>query len=432
MIGAVDDPLEHEADRMADRVMHMSAAPSGTAGGATLQRKCATCEEEEPGAMLRARRQDGHDASGVAAPASVGDVLRSTGEPLNPSARAFFEPRFGRDFSQVRVHADERAAQSAQSIGARAYTVGRHIAFAPGQYAPGSDHGRHLLAHELTHTVQQGAARVRRQPANRQHVAGGIDSRDEMAQYEEEAAGAVEQVVRRSATWKGATVHETLNVADIAFGGSDPVSWQQLNGTSLKTEADADGAIKMPGLFTSPLPSTDPAANYMAKVDTVPDQEGSDDETVLGPGPWTKVVTKARARGVTGLAACAGAGNSTFTVKGSPTDDAVFKANRRHEDHHVADDKVAFDDEIGKWDKKLQDAKTAGTAFTGATEADAIAALWTAMGNTPKKAARAYRTLSFTKGAAFHRTPQGGPMSLSNPVANADCSTSGVDVTNPS
>jgi hypothetical protein len=163
----------------------------------------------------------------------------------------------------------------------------------------------------------------------------------------------------------------------------------------------------------------------------VPAQEGSGDETVLGPGPWTKVVTRVAAGGVTGLAACTGAGNSTFTVHGKPSDDAVYKANRRHEDRHLADHKDAFDDAIGKWDKKLQDAKDKGSEFTGASAAEATAALWAAMGNTPNNAARNYRSQGFAKGAAFHATAAGRPMSLSNPVSSPDCSTSAADVTNP-
>jgi len=435
VVGQVNDPFEHEADHAAEQVMRMSA-PSPRANGLALQRKCAACEEEEHGEALRAQQRDGHQSSGAEAPAIVAEVLRSPGKPLDTPTRAFFEPRFGRDFSQVRVHADDRASKSAQSIGAHAYTVGRHIVFAEGQYAPGSDRGRHLLAHELTHTIQQRAAHVQRCPGTRQQGDSGVvGNREEIAHFEgleEDSAGTDEQVVRRSATWKGASVHETVSPAETIFGADAPISWQQLNGTSLKTEADADGAIKIPGIITMPLPSTDPAATWMAKVDTVPAQEGSDDETVLGPGPWTKVVTKAQAGAVTGLAACTGPGNSTFTRRGNPSDDAVYKANRRHEDHHVDDDNVAFEEKIGKWDKKLQDAKTADTAFTGASVAAATAALWTAMGNTPQNAARAYRTLSFTKGTAFHATPAGGPMSRSNPVANADCSTSGMDVTNPS
>jgi Domain of unknown function (DUF4157) len=434
-VGNVNDPLEHEADRIADQVMR--SAPVQTAGGATLQSKSVACKEAERSGTLQAKPHYVRESSGTEAPAVVDEVLRSASEPLDAPTLAFFEPRFGRDFSQVRVHDDDRAARSAQSIGALAYAVGPHIAFAAGQYEPGGDRGRHLLAHELAHTIQQGHSRVQRSPgAIQQGVAGLVDSPEEFDQKEAspiEVAGPIEEMIQRSATWKGAAVHETLSPAEIAFGGDSPITWHLLNRTKLATTADADGAIKVPGVTTLPLPSTGGAeTNWMAKVDTVPAQEGSGDETVLGPGPWTKVVTKAVAGGVTGLAACTGAGNSTFSVHGKPSDDAVYKANRRHEDHHLADHKVAFDDAIGKWDTKLQDAKDKGAEFKGASAAAATAALWTAMGNTPENAARSYRSQGFAKGAAFHATATGGPMSLSNPGTNADCSTSAVDVTNPS
>jgi hypothetical protein len=77
---------------------------------------------------------------------------------LPPGARSYFEPRFGQDFTGVHIHTDRRAQQAAGAIGARAYTLGRDIAFAAGEYDPQSPRGRHLLAHELTHVVQQGAA----------------------------------------------------------------------------------------------------------------------------------------------------------------------------------------------------------------------------------------------------------------------------------
>jgi hypothetical protein len=93
------------------------------------------------------------------------DAMRGGGAPLDPATRAFMEPRFGHDFSQVRVHTDARAATVARSLDALAFTVGNDIAVAPGQYRPESDEGRALLAHELTHTLQQtgGVARVQRQ-----------------------------------------------------------------------------------------------------------------------------------------------------------------------------------------------------------------------------------------------------------------------------
>jgi hypothetical protein len=88
----------------------------------------------------------------------VTEVLRSPGQPLDANTRAFMEPRFGRDFSDVRVHTDAKAAESAQTVNALAFTVGRDIAFAHGQYAPSTNEGRKLLTHELTHVVQQSAS----------------------------------------------------------------------------------------------------------------------------------------------------------------------------------------------------------------------------------------------------------------------------------
>ncbi|MGB9180162.1 MAG: DUF4157 domain-containing protein [Pyrinomonadaceae bacterium] len=85
----------------------------------------------------------------------VNEVLRSPGHPLDASARSFMEPRFGHDFSRVRVHTDAAAAESAREVGASAYTVGSHIVFAQGGSASALNHDRHLLAHELAHVVQQ-------------------------------------------------------------------------------------------------------------------------------------------------------------------------------------------------------------------------------------------------------------------------------------
>jgi outer membrane protein OmpA-like peptidoglycan-associated protein len=88
-------------------------------------------------------------------PPIVHETIRSPGQPLDAETRAFMEPRFGHDFSKVRVHTDARAAESARSVNALAYTVGRDVVFGAGQYAPGRHSGRTLIAHELTHVVQQ-------------------------------------------------------------------------------------------------------------------------------------------------------------------------------------------------------------------------------------------------------------------------------------
>lgn len=104
------------------------------------------------------RAADHGEISSVdAVPPIAHDVLQSPGQPLDAATRRELEPRFGHDFSRVRLHTDAQAAQSARAVDALAYTVGPHIAFAAGQYQPASSAGQRLLAHELTHVVQQSA-----------------------------------------------------------------------------------------------------------------------------------------------------------------------------------------------------------------------------------------------------------------------------------
>ena len=112
--------------------------------------ECAECRKKRLGLQRRAV------ANGPAvAPPIVHEVLHSPGRPLDDQTRGFMESRFNHDFSGVRVHTDGRAAESARAVDALAYTVGNHVAFDSGQYAPGTSAGRGLLAHELAHVAQQ-------------------------------------------------------------------------------------------------------------------------------------------------------------------------------------------------------------------------------------------------------------------------------------
>jgi hypothetical protein len=178
------DPYEQEADRIADRVMRMAAPqtseaelksppihdqpqqttkvhrPNRVALGGKLQRKCGPCEEEEE--KLQRKEQSTHADAPATVPPLVHQALNSSGQPLDESTRAFMESRFGLDFSHVRVHTSSAAVDTAESINAKAFTVGPNIAFGAGQYAPESREGRQLLAHELTHVVQQNGSQVQR------------------------------------------------------------------------------------------------------------------------------------------------------------------------------------------------------------------------------------------------------------------------------
>src|SRR5213082_3315031 len=145
-IGPVDDQQEREAHRVAEQVLRMPAGEMARSSAPLeIGRKCSDCEEAEPEA--RARR--------TSVPVIVEDVLRSSGRPLDAATRSIFEQRFGRDFGAVRVHADAVAAQSAAAVDARAYTVGRHIVLGRETDGSQSGIGGRLLAHELTHTIQQ-------------------------------------------------------------------------------------------------------------------------------------------------------------------------------------------------------------------------------------------------------------------------------------
>lgn len=157
-VGEPDDEFEQEADRVAEAVMRTQASAGLPP---VIQRQtCAACGEEDADSDLLIQRQapsapavrSGH----YSAPAAAAQLPPTdSGHALSPSLRAFFEPRYGHDFSRVRVHATPEAAASARSVNARAYTLGRDIVFGSGEYAPQTEEGRLLLAHELAHVVQQ-------------------------------------------------------------------------------------------------------------------------------------------------------------------------------------------------------------------------------------------------------------------------------------
>jgi hypothetical protein len=161
-MGSPGDVHEREADAIAERVVSMPQA--------ALQRKCcAGCDDDNEvrRAPLHVQRlPDGDARHDGRAPDSVAQVLRGAGRPLEPVVRRDMEARFAHDFSHVRVHSDAAGERSAAEVGARAYTVGEHVVFGAGQYAPASGEGRRLLAHELTHVLQQ-------RPADASVVAAG-------------------------------------------------------------------------------------------------------------------------------------------------------------------------------------------------------------------------------------------------------------------
>jgi hypothetical protein len=164
-INQSNDVYEQEADTVADRVMEkpyhsLKKNPFFKPSVLSVQRKCAHCEEEEKKIQPKESSNDE-----IHVPGQTENYIQSLsgGSRLNGEDKMFFESRMGYDFSDVRLHTDSNAARSAQSINALAYTNGNNIVFNEGQFAPGTDSGKRLLSHELTHVIQQSAQKI--QPA---------------------------------------------------------------------------------------------------------------------------------------------------------------------------------------------------------------------------------------------------------------------------
>lgn len=169
---------------------------------------------------------------GSGVPPIVHEVLRSPGQPLDAATRSFMESRFAADFSQVRVHSDPKAADSARAVNASAYTVGAHIAFASSRYAPTTTTGRRLIAHELAHTIQQGFSTP---DTGRLDIGAPGDSR------EREADSVADQVTSQQSpvSVSGTTAGHLMMQRQEGEEGSTP-------GTMLGPSEDAPGTTEVP------------------------------------------------------------------------------------------------------------------------------------------------------------------------------------------
>jgi hypothetical protein len=184
----------HDSDWTPGERQHGSAVrrDAGVEAMASLALAAGRTDALPPAAVMHLQRAAGNasvaslleaEGAGQEEPSPVRDVVGSGGgQPLDTPTRSFMESRFGNDFGGVRVHTDTRASDSARAVQAHAYTVGNDIVFQSGHYAPETDAGRHMLAHELTHVVQQRSGPVSGTPAP-----GGIKISDPSDSYEQEA-----------------------------------------------------------------------------------------------------------------------------------------------------------------------------------------------------------------------------------------------------
>ncbi len=171
-VSSPNDPAEIEADQIADKVMRMPVDQTVNVSRPGVRQKEAKSIHRKNNSSSKAGA--GKDASSL-----VNKSINSSGQALDSETMDFMQPRFGRDLSQVKIHTDENAAASARSVNALAYTVGQNIVFAAGQYNPGSDEGKRLLAHELAHTAQQsGSGRLIQREIDQEEPASAPETGD--------------------------------------------------------------------------------------------------------------------------------------------------------------------------------------------------------------------------------------------------------------
>ena len=211
-VGAANDPLEHEADRVAEQVMR-APSPCACGGGCT---RCGAAAAD----ATALRKPAGGDGRGGArtAPPIVHEVLRAPGRPLDTATRGFFEPRLGADLGHVQVHDDARAAASADAVHARAYTVGHHVVLGRGEPSPAS---RRLMAHELAHVVQQ-TGDAARAPMLSREVRGMVTQQRAGRPLDDAEWAGVEPALTAARGMVTSTLALISGIHDKLFSSSDP------------------------------------------------------------------------------------------------------------------------------------------------------------------------------------------------------------------
>lgn len=378
------DEYEQEADRVAEQVMRM---PESNLAGK---------QNPSMSSPMVQRRTRGGGGDLVEAPAIVREVLSSPGQQLDPATRTYFDRRFGYDFSKVRVHADARAAESARTVNALAYTVGRDVSFAAGQYRVNTTEGLRLLAHELAHVIQQ---------------------HNETASFRPSS-------LQRTASFVNGSVHENLNLADRVLSRlSAGVTDFLLNGSTFTNLPDGLNALRQPRIRSSKR-----GRRVTCSFASVPKNEVSFSMRLLSPDPWTSVTTKAAIDAVLpGLsAACSGRDAAIFTVRGMPTNQDQRDRTRVHEEHHADDYRAILNDIVEPWDKAVTEAHSKRKTEIAADADQCTAALYdNAVGSNQKPAdvVRAIIHAINEKARQFHASAAGRDVRVSNPRADGNCDT---------
>lgn len=269
------DEYEQEADRVAEQVMRMP----------------------EP----QLQRFPAHQSRFSEPPPIVHEVLTSPGQPLDSATSTFMESRFGHGFSQVRVHTDSRAAQLAQSLNAQAFAVGRDVVFGAGQYAPQTFEGKRLIAHELTHVLQQ---------------RNGKSVICRKAKFDSPNYIRVNPIGRILSGQPVGLTTPTVNSNPL------PDSFTQAGELIFKALQPAESKFD---LSTKECTFTDFAVNVSANVIIPTEPEGK---------KWTMNL---RGSDIKGIAACHKKENVPVVMTGKPSSEAAGKWIEKNEQEHVDD-----------------------------------------------------------------------------------------------
>jgi hypothetical protein len=247
-IGQPGDIYEQEADRVAEQVMKMAVPPVQRQPQEEEEKKeeeqvqakpiaeqitplvqLQPEEEEEKEEELQTKEAAGQSGEVSSGLESRINAMKGGGQPLPASTRAFFEPRFGHDFSNVRIHTDAPAAETARALNARAFTMGREVVFGAGRYAPVTTKGKQLMAHELTHVVQQGTipswGRIASMQASAQSQMDSGSSEGNAHTYYGESPWAVRQKARSNTmealSWGASPALQSIGQSQRLSWGAD-------------------------------------------------------------------------------------------------------------------------------------------------------------------------------------------------------------------
>lgn len=281
------------SERLLSQINSVPAPSFNPVPSGLLQRKC-TCGNSSGfakecagcGGRKVLQRHSAGKSAPATVPAVVHDVLRSSGQPLDETTRSFMEPRFNYDFSNVRVHVGARAAESAAAVNASAYTVGRNIVFGARRYAPGTSAGQRLLAHELTHVVQQSGT------ANNSGAVNTIsDSKDTTELEADTKASEIINGPPAARIGRGKEVSNSQNSAS-RFSGSEPMVQRDEHGWPINgyviNNSNEPVLISTEGKKPYSLKAHSTSGRYTEDIDHIQDKQGQ----WYKIGPYTVTVDK--------------------------------------------------------------------------------------------------------------------------------------------